>query len=182
MTVDKKIDEKYSFSSDIQKKIVAMLIKEDRTFKENVDLVKPEFLDSPVLKDLLVLVTCFFEKYSRVPMEDEFLEELDSFLEGNKKLPNDEYMDVAEKVISLSRQHDFKYVKNKVKDFARFQAMRRALVKAGEEKLKKRDFQGIVKLGHTYPRSTLIQVASLRSISSMSQRLTSLGCSKSASL
>lgn len=146
MTVDKKIDEKYSFSSDIQKKIVAMLIKEDRTFKENVDLVKPEFLDSPVLKDLLVLVTCFFEKYSRVPMEDEFLEELDSFLEGNKKLPNDEYMDVAEKVISLSRQHDFKYVKNKVKDFARFQAMRRALLKAGEEKLKKRDFQGIVKL------------------------------------
>jgi len=138
----------YDFTFDIQKKIVAMLLKDEKALKENVKLIKPDYFDSLALKDLTTLIYGFFKLYSRAPTEDEFLEELDSFIEKakkrNKHFPVDEYWDVCLGVLTLSRKGNFDYVKDKTKGFAQFQAVKRALLDAAKVGLKKRDYGGIL--------------------------------------
>lgn len=139
-------EEKFGFTTDIQKKIYAMLITEEQTLKNSIEFAKPEYFDHPELKDMMSMMLGFFKKYSRVPSKEEFSEELDVLLSRNKRLPTDEYLDVALEVIELGEEGKFDFVSDKLLGFSRFQALRQAIIKSGEEKLKKRDYEGIVKL------------------------------------
>lgn len=137
-------DETYGFTLNIEKKIVAMMLFDRGTFLTNINIVKPESFDSPVLGDMIRIIIAFFKKYSRVPTKDEFLEELDIFLEGKKGLPSDEYLDVAIEVLGIGEEGDFEYVGDKVVDFARYQGVKKEIMEAGEKRLEKRDYEGIV--------------------------------------
>lgn len=139
------IEEKFSFTQEIQKKIFAMLITEEQTFKNSIELAKPEYFDNLVLKDLMIMLLGFFKKYSRVPTKGEFLEELDSLLSKNERLPSDEYLDVAEEVIELGEEGNFDYISDKLIEFARFQAIKQAIT-ISAKKLETHDYKGIAKL------------------------------------
>jgi len=138
----------YDFSFDIQRKIVAMLLHDEKALEENVKLIKPDYFESTILKDLTTLIYGFFKLYSRVPTEDEFLEELNSFLEKakkkNKHFPVGEYCNVVSDVLTFSQKGNFDYVKDKTKGFAQFQAMKQVLRDGGKDRLKKRDYEGIL--------------------------------------
>lgn len=140
--------ETYAFTPDIQKKIVAMLLQDEKALEEYAKLIKPDYFESVILKDLTTLIYGFFKLYSRAPTEDEFLEELDSFLEKakkrNKHFPVGEYCNVCLDVLTLSQKGNFDYVKDKTKGFAQFQAVKQAILEAGTERLKKRDYDGML--------------------------------------
>ncbi len=138
-------EEKFSFTPEIQKKIFAMLITEEQALKNSIELAKPEYFDHPALKDMMIMLLGFYEKYSRVPTSTEFLEELDVMFSKNKRLPVDEYLDIAEKVIDLGEEGKFDFTGDKLIEFARFQTMKQAILKSAK-KLETHDYEGIAKL------------------------------------
>jgi putative DNA primase/helicase len=141
--------ERYEFTIDIQRKIVAILFSDEKAFKENLELIKPEYFDYPPLRKIVSILKEFYERYRKAPTEDEFQEELETFVgkeaKRNKNFPKDEYLDTATKVLDFGKKADFDYVKDKTVDFARSQAMKHALLEAVEKKLTKKDFEGIVR-------------------------------------
>ena len=80
-----------------------------------------------------------------MPTKGEFLEELDSLLSKNERLPSNEYLDVAEEVLKLGEEGNFDYIRDKLIEFTRFQAMKQAIALSAK-KLEKRDYEGIAKL------------------------------------
>lgn len=105
--------------------------------------MRPEYFENPALRGITTLIIEFFNKYSRPPTEDELLQEMDSFLEENKRLPRDEYLDVIEKVIKLSKSSNFDYVRDTVVEFGRYQTFKKSLLES-VNRLKKGDYDGIV--------------------------------------
>lgn len=120
-------EETFGFSDAIQKKIVAMLLFDNAAFIENSEVVRPEYFENPALSDIVSIIAKFYEKYTRGPTADEFLEELSTFFATNKKVPTEEYLTVAEEVLRVGEKGDFEYVKDKVVDFARCQAVKAAI-------------------------------------------------------
>ena len=53
-------EEKYGFTQEIQKKIFAMLITEEQTLKNSIELAKPEYFDNKPLKDMMIILLGFF--------------------------------------------------------------------------------------------------------------------------
>jgi len=133
----------YDFTHDIQKMIVAWLLAEKQALKKNIELVRPEYFENPVLKNTTNLIIEFFNKYSRPPTENELLQELDSFLEKNERLPRDEYLDVFKKLIKLTKDSNFDYVRDVIVNFGRYQTMKKTLLGLGK-RLNKGDYDGIV--------------------------------------
>jgi len=138
--------ETYSFTAGFQKEIVAMMLFDKGSFLSNMVVVKPEFFDSPILRDIITLIIDFFKKYSRVPTETEFLEEMNAFLNTEKRLlaPVDEYWDVVIEILEMGKDIDFQPPKDKVVDFARFQAAKKVMLEGGEKDLERRDYGKIV--------------------------------------
>ena len=143
MKSKKQNQETYGFTLDIQKMIVAWLLAENQALEENIGLVRPEYFDNPVLRDLTTLIIDFFNKYFRPPTEDELLQKLDAFLSTDKRLPSNEYLDVYEKLIKLTRDSNFDYIRDSVVEFGRHQTFKKSILEASE-KLKKGDYDGIV--------------------------------------
>lgn len=117
----------YDFSDAVQKKIVAMLLFEHKAFIINREVIRPDYFKSPILAEVVKIITRFFDRYTRVPNQDELLEMMDVHLKDNKKLPWDEYLTVVEEVLKLGVGGDFEFVKDKAVEFAKNQAMEKAL-------------------------------------------------------
>jgi RecA-family ATPase len=143
------MEKKYEFTIDIQRKIVAMLFSDEKAFKENLEFIKPEYFENPPLREIVSILRDFFDRYGKTPTKEEFLEELETFINKEVKRHNgfliDEYLDTAKKVLAFDKTADFDYVKDKVVDFARYQSMKHAIVEAAEKLLRKKDFEGIVR-------------------------------------
>ena len=134
----------YGFTLAFQKKIVAMMLFDKGAFASNMSIIKPEYFDSYVLRDMVAMMIEFFGRYSRVPSEDELLEEIDTLLEANKKLSIDEYLDMVTDVLEIGKAGQFEHARTKSVDFARYQGVKKAVLDAGEKRLKRRDYEGIV--------------------------------------
>lgn len=138
---------KFEFTGDTQIKIVSMLLNEEENIKENLEIIKAEYFNNPALKEMVTLLVEFYQKYGRGPTRNEFLEELNSFLDEQKKkqkiIPYEEYLNVAVEVLEISSKGNFDYIKDKLVDFSRLQAMKQALLESFE-KLKKADYEGIL--------------------------------------
>lgn len=128
------MEEKFEFSHDIQKKIVAMMFFDEDYLKSQKGIIEPKYFNNPILKDLSKMAIDFYEKYSRIPNTDEFWEELDNLITEKKKrqkdLPIEEYTNVAAEVMNVGKRANFDYVRDKALAFAKHQAMERALLSA----------------------------------------------------
>ena len=121
-----------------------MILADKQVLEENIRLVKPEYFDSLVSRDLMTLITNFFNKYSRPPTEDELLQELEAFLGKDERLPSSEYLDVYEEIVEIAKDSNFDYIKDNVVDFGRSQAFKKALEESIEKRLEKKEYDGIV--------------------------------------
>ena len=126
------MEKKFEFSHESQKKIFAMFLFDKEFLKSYGGLIKPDYFDNPVLKDLSKIVINFYEKYSRAPDTDEFLQELDDLITKEKKrsknFPLDEYFEIAKEILTIGNTGKFDYVRDKALAFAKYQAMKQALL------------------------------------------------------
>ncbi len=131
------MEEKFNFSPENQKKIFAMMLLDNEFLKSYGGQIKPDYFDNPVLKDLSKIVIDFYEKYSRTPDTDAFLEEYDAFIsremKRQKSFPLDEYTKITEEIFKIGKAGKFDYMKDKTLELIKYQAMKNALLKGGEK-------------------------------------------------
>jgi len=138
-------DKTFGFSEEIQRKLVSMLLFNEEAFVDNLEIIKPEFFDNPALSDMVRIISNFFRKYNRVPTSDEFLEELDSFIKEDKR-KSEEYLEIATNILEIGVLDDsgFDYVRDKAREFARYQAVKRAILESGKVHMKKKNYEAIL--------------------------------------
>lgn len=138
------MSDKCDFSDSIQKKIAAMLLSDKASFQDNADIIRPEMFDNPAVSDVVALVYAFHMKYHRLPEVDELTTEFELFLQTKKNIPVDEHLTVYGEVIDLIGETDFSYVKDKVVEFARYQAIRAAIADSADIVRKKKNYAEIL--------------------------------------
>ncbi len=143
--MEKTEETKYGYSEAIQKKIVAMMLFDKAAFIENSDIVRPEFFDNPILKSLAEIIRKFYEKYHKIPTQEEFIQEADTLVASNKHLPRNDYGDIIEEILTMGATESFEYVKDKAVEFAKFQAVKTALIDSAKTLQKSRDYGKINK-------------------------------------
>ena len=132
------------FSEDIKRQIVAMLLFDKEAWPAAGRMVKPEYFENHVLSDSVRLISKFYERYQRRPSEDEFLQELTTFLENSKvPKPPEVYMEQVEDILTKGYTSDFAYVRDQVAEFARYQATKNAILKSIGHLQKGQDFDAI---------------------------------------
>lgn len=135
----------YKFSEARQKEIAALLLFDIKEFVQNLEFIKPEFFDNPILADVTKLVVKFYKAYSRVPTEDEFIEEVTARLDKDTRLSQDEYLKVVEHILRLCRnKKDLNPAKDSAIAFARYQAARLA-IRESATLVEKEDYPAILK-------------------------------------
>jgi hypothetical protein len=167
---DKTKEEIMPFTPAFQRQLVAMLLA-DKEAPKYIKLMKPKYFDNPVLRNLVILIISFFNRYSRPPTRIELLEEVDIFLEkdkGKERLPVEEYMNISQKVLDLAESDfDFEPTKDKAMKFIQHQAFERAIMKSGEELLKDSDYEGIMKEMNEAASIGSLEDGALRTLSSI---------------
>jgi hypothetical protein len=167
---DKTKEEIMPFTPAFQRQLVAMLLA-DKEAPKYIKLMKPKYFDNPVLRNLVILIISFFNRYSRPPTRIELLEEVDIFLEkdkGKERLPVEEYMNISQKVLDLAESDfDFEPTKDKAMEFIQHQAFERAIMKSGEELLKDSDYEGIMKEMNEAASIGSLEDGALRTLSSI---------------
>lgn len=136
---------KYDFSLMMQIKIVAMMLFDRPTFVHSMDVVIPEYFENPALKGMVEIIYSFYDKYSNVPDMDEFLEECHKHF-GKTRILTDEWTDTFEAVIKQCEDSagKFDYIKDQVIAFARYQAVKQAVLSSAEELSKDRNYEKIL--------------------------------------
>jgi putative DNA primase/helicase len=137
-------EETYDYSASVQRKIVAMLLADAGQLARFAEVVRPEYFEIRALAGITELIIKFFEKYHRAPDADELDEEISTLLASNNRLDPGEYQEAFVGVLQAITEGDFDYVRDKALDFARYQAMRRAILKSAETLAKKKDYSAIV--------------------------------------
>lgn len=145
-------EETFDFTPDFQKGFVVMMLF-DRTFFPLIMTVEPKSFNSPILRDLATMIRGFFKEYDRAPTvmpeSTEFWEVFDTFL-GTKKQSNEkvnEYCTVANEIIDIGKKGeiDFKYYRDKMVDFMRYQEVMKAVEQEEIKKhMKRRDYGKIL--------------------------------------
>jgi len=136
----------YGYSAEIQKKIVAMVLFDDRDFSQTCKIIRPGYFENPILQDLVLIMLNYMKKYGKLMPDDVFIQEVSDFLAKKKpKDPNrdDLYWNVVESVMALGVEGDFDYVHDRVLDFAKYQATKKAIIDSVDLLQKKQDYPEI---------------------------------------
>jgi len=129
-----------SYTAKIQKIIFAYLLFDKIAFASYIEMFEPEFFDNKVLTDFMTIIKKYNKKYHKAPTNDEFKEEMLSFVATNKRTPTEEYIAVTLEIFNIGEKGDFDYVKDKIKDFAQKMGMKKAILDMGKTDLSKGDF------------------------------------------
>jgi len=135
---------KFDFSESVQIRIVGLLLYESDSIAQNIDIIKPEYFDNVILQDMVEIVIEFYKKYKRGIIFDEFMEEVGLLLEKNPRLPDDDYWKMVETIAQVCEEAKFEYVRDKVVDFSKYQAVKEAMKKGVNTVKKKRDYSSVV--------------------------------------
>ena len=134
----------FGFSEETQRRIVAMLLFDQAAWPEAGELIKPEHFENHTLTDSVKLIKDFYAKYKRPPTPDEFMEEFVLFLETTKRiLPPEAYLEYAENLLREELNPDFSYVRDRVIEFVKRQAIKNAVLASINILQKEQDVNGI---------------------------------------
>jgi len=136
---------KYEFSTLMQIKIVAMMLFDRPTFVHSMDVVLSEYFENPVLKGMVEVIYSFYDRYENTPDHEEFLEECTKHF-GKTRISGKEWVEIFENVITTGEANvgKFEYIKDQVIAFARYQAVKQAVLTSAEELGKDRNYEKIL--------------------------------------
>ena len=124
----------YDFSPTFQAKILALLWRDSTSYSLYQEVVKPQFFESDIHIDLARIIYQFYEKYETSPTLESVFEEV-RMLCSNSKVKKEKYKDYIAEVEKLvdANLDDMAYVKDRVIDFGRRQAMTQAILDSVED-------------------------------------------------
>jgi len=136
----------YEFSVMMQIKIVAMMLYDRPTFIYSMDVVIPEYFENPILQGMIKVIYSFYDRYAKVPDHEEFLEECVKYF-GKTRISDKEWVEIFEVILEIGESEEaeqFDYVKDQVVSFARYQAVKQAILLSAEELSKSRNYEKIL--------------------------------------
>ena len=140
------MSETYGFTELTQLKIVSLLIFDIETFLVSREMIKPEFFDNIIVTAMVKTIYKFFDSYNRPPTPEEFLNEFISVAES-KKYVKKEWAELYLEILNIKPVvEDFNYIKDKIKDFARYQAVKAAIIDSADVLQKNKDYEKIMSL------------------------------------
>jgi putative DNA primase/helicase len=135
---------KFEFTGPIQKKIFAMLLFDRERYADYGDIIRPEFFENPALRDFAAILYRFYHKFHRPATVDEAEQEVAALIDGDSRIPTEEYAAVWESAKAEGDNGDFEYAREKAVDFARIQAVRLALLEGSKRVKKGQDLDKIL--------------------------------------
>lgn len=134
----------YNFGPSFQEKILAVLWRDPSFYTIYNDCVKPRFFESEVHIDLARIITTFYEEYETSPSYEAVEEEVRSLIETSKvkSQQKDAYLKAIDNMMTMDLSDDG-YVKDKVVQFGRKQALTQAILESVEDVQKGVDFEKV---------------------------------------
>lgn len=144
LTKNKNEKETFEFTEEIERQIIAMIIYRPQNYDKYASIIKPEHFDNPILQNMMMLISNYYKSYDTTPTQERLGEELEVFLKKNPKLPKEEYKKVFRGILVYAFS-DFRYIWDKILDFARYKGVKNAIMGGIRNKLKKRDYKSLLK-------------------------------------
>lgn len=134
----------YNFGPSFQEKILAVLWRDPSFYTIYSDCVRPRFFESEVHIDLARIITEFYESYETSPSLETMEEEVRSLTERSKvkQQQHELYLESLNNMITMDLSDDG-YVKDKVVQFGRKQALTQAILESVEDVQKGVDFEKV---------------------------------------
>lgn len=123
----------YEYTRSIQEKILSVLLKDKDSFEIYKPCIQPKYFTSEVLNDICRILFNYYDKYKQSPEFDTLIEEVNNIIKGSKvkqKL-KDEYIETLSRV-SKYNLSDIQYVKDKICEFGKKQALSEAILEAAD--------------------------------------------------
>ena len=123
----------YQFTNAVQLKILALLWKDEKSYSLYRELIKPSYFTKDIRIDLCRMIFDYREKYGVAPTLDALTQEVELYCGRTKtkqKLLPDYISDVNQ--MADMGFTEIEYLKDKITEFGRHQAMHDALVKASD--------------------------------------------------
>lgn len=125
----------YNFNLAFQEKILALLVRDIDFMVAYRDVIKPFFFENPIHVDVARTIISYHDTYSTIATVETCLNLVDEYLEkklSRAKNPEEQkrlYYKVIDSIYSMDFP-DGEYVKDKAVQFAKFQAMKEAILKS----------------------------------------------------
>ena len=123
----------FSFTSTIQEKILALVWTDSTYFRLYSECVKPKYFHKAIHIDLCRILMSYYEKYNCPPTKDVFIQEVYSMCERNrtKHKLQDDYLDCIDRMSGMEF-NDYDFLKDKIIEFGKKQAMIEAIMESAE--------------------------------------------------
>lgn len=122
----------YEFTESIQEKILALLWRDVDSYKLYNECIKPKYFQSAVHIDLARVIFDYWGEYEMPPTLEVLEEEVANLTKSKlKKGQRKEYMDTIDKMSEMSLS-DSMYLKDKILEFGKRQAMTEAIIESAD--------------------------------------------------
>jgi replicative DNA helicase len=136
--------EVYDFSPTFQAKILSLFWRDASSYTLYREVIKPQFFESDVHIDLARILFNYYEKYEMSPTLDAVLEEVRTLCNSSKvkKEKFKEYISEVEDLVEANLD-DMQYIKDRVIDFGRRQAMTKAILDSVDDVKKGTNYEAV---------------------------------------
>ena len=123
----------FNFTVTIQEKILALVWADSTYYHLYSECVKPKYFQKAIHIDLCRILMSYYEKYNCSPTKDAYIEEVYVMCEKNstKAKLQDEYLDCIDRMTNMTFD-DYDFLKDKIVDFGKKQAMIEAIMEAAD--------------------------------------------------
>ena len=121
--------EKNAYGEKEQKKLVAILITDEKNFKDIIEIIEPESFDNPCLQLIVKIFINFYKKHECKPDDEELGNEIKKAVEKDKRLPIEEISEVLDDVFNIVDQPEsLNYVRDEYIQFAKKQKLKKTII------------------------------------------------------
>lgn len=123
----------YKFTTKLQERILTTLWQDSNSYAIYRDCIKPKYFTNAVHMDICRILFDYYENYNKSPTLDILVEEISQMLDKSKAKAKleDEYADTLNRMAN-STLEDVDYIKDKIVEFGRKQAMTEAVLEGAE--------------------------------------------------
>jgi len=136
----------YNYPSAFQQRILAMMVFDGPNFQLYERTIKPEYFENQVFRDIAEIIVDFYHSYSRPPQPDELLQKIGELLASNPNRPENEYFSEHRQICAIGPGEKFDCARDEVEAFAKYEAMRNALIEGAGILKEEKDYGPIKKL------------------------------------
>ena len=131
--------EKNAYGQKEQKKLVAILITDDKNFKDIIEIIEPESFDNPALQLIVKIFIGLYKKHNCKPDDEELANEINKASRKDKRSPKEEILEVLDDVLNITESPEsLNYVREEFVELAKDRKIRKTICNGAKDMVKKK--------------------------------------------